>query len=292
MIQGRDLSFSMKDARARTLTRRGSRVGRSGCFTMSRSTLYQPTAAREPPMPEDAVVPIDWSALRSSGFYERCGKRWLALLLLAGLSPFIASLLALVALINLLQFRSVRRVLFVQVRVGRDGRPFRMFKFRTMRDATTTAFGSWSSGADQARVTRIGRILRKTHLDELPQVVNVIRGDMCLIGPRPELPEIEAWASRHVPAFSHRLALRPGITGLAQVAQGYTAQDIEQYRHKAELNERYRRELSLRLDIIVLVRTAMWMLCCRGWQWTPAGACAAAPSGSVATPAVKQVSNE
>ncbi len=107
-------------------------------------------------------------------------------------------------------------VLYRQARLGHDGRVFCMLKFRTMPEDAERGTGAvWAYRRD-ARATPVGRVLRRFHLDELPQLVHVLRGEMSLVGPRPERPEIAARIQRCYPKFSHRLAVRPGIAGLAQ----------------------------------------------------------------------------
>jgi lipopolysaccharide/colanic/teichoic acid biosynthesis glycosyltransferase len=200
----------------------------------------------------------EWERLVPPGVYARHLRTPLLYLLTLSLVPA-ALLLALpIACINLYIHGSLRRVLFAQPRVGWRGRIFVLWKFRTMRDRP---------GDDRARVTRFGRLLRNTHLDELPQLWTVLRGDMCLIGPRPEMIATERWAARHVPGFSERLSLRPGLTGYAQVSQGYTDDGDERaYREKLRLNQRYRDELGFGLDCALLARTAAWMVRARGWR--------------------------
>ena len=135
----------------------------------------------------------------------------LALLLLLVLGPVIM----LTAL--LVRFTSRGPAFYTQTRVGRDGRLFTIFKIRTMIHNCESLTGPrWSSPGDP-RVTSIGQFLRQTHLDELPQLLNVLRGDMSLIGPRPERPEFTAKLERALPAYPERLRVRPGVTGLAQV---------------------------------------------------------------------------
>ncbi|MYE03037.1 MAG: sugar transferase [Alphaproteobacteria bacterium] len=107
-------------------------------------------------------------------------------------------------------------VLLRQPRLGRHGRVFGMLKFRTMADGAERDTGPAWSPPDDPRVTRVGRVLRRWHLDELPQAVNVLCGEMSLVGPRPERPELAARVEREVPGFAARLAVRPGIAGLAQ----------------------------------------------------------------------------
>ena len=107
-------------------------------------------------------------------------------------------------------------VLYRQARLGRGGRVFVMLKFRTMADGAERLTGPvWAARGDP-RATRVGRVLRRWHLDELPQVANVVRGEMSLVGPRPERPELAARIERQVPGFAGRLRVRPGIAGLAQ----------------------------------------------------------------------------
>lgn len=165
-----------------------------------------------------------------------------------------------IALVNAVVLGGFSHVFFRQDRIGRRGRAFTLLKFRTMA-------GMRGEGTDIERVTRFGRFLRNTHMDELPQLWNVLRGDMSLIGPRPEMISIERWATRQLPAFGNRLVLRPGITGRAQITQGYTPEgDLEAYREKARINADYLRSLSLGADLRILCSTAFWMVRGRGWR--------------------------
>jgi lipopolysaccharide/colanic/teichoic acid biosynthesis glycosyltransferase len=108
--------------------------------------------------------------------------------------------------------------LYAQTRLGLGGRRYRIYKLRTMvHDAESATGPVWASLSGDARVTPLGRVLRSTHLDELPQLWNVLRGEMGLIGPRPERPEIAGRIERKVPGYGGRLAVRPGVTGLAQM---------------------------------------------------------------------------
>lgn len=213
---------------------------------------------------------IDWVALEPRGAYARIGRPiFLGALVVLGL-PFALLLAAIVAPINAIQFRSLRRVFFLQPRVGRRGEVFHIWKFRTMREASRGSHASWSSGEDALRVTRFGRFLRSSHLDELPQVWNVLRGDMSLIGPRPEMIEVESWAAEHAPGFAERLVIRPGLTGLAQITQGYTGNDAAAYAEKLAINREYLATLSFANDARIVLGTIAWML--RGRGWTSFGA--------------------
>ncbi len=175
------------------------------------------------------------------------------------LAPLAGLICIPIALINFGLFGSWGRVLFIQERVGRHGQIFRIFKFRTMRGG--------DGSTEPLEVTTFGRFLRNTHLDELPQLANVLLGDMSLIGPRPEMVPIERWAQLHVPNFAERLAVRPGITGHAQTSQGYAADgDIEAYETKLHLDLEYIASVSPRTDAGIVIRTVIWMLRRRGWR--------------------------
>lgn len=200
-----------------------------------------------------------WSDLRRDSWYARRGKYVLtAALMLVCFVPALAISLP-IAVLNGLFFRDPRKILFHQPRVGYRGRTFEIYKFRTMRDA--------DSEDEEPRVTRFGRFLRSTHLDELPQLLNILRGEMVFIGPRPEMVEIDAWARERIPGFSTRLAERPGITGLSQITQGYTGMDVDAYTRKLRVDREYCDDLSFSLDCSILARTFVWMLRGRGWSW-------------------------
>ncbi|TWU60727.1 putative undecaprenyl-phosphate N-acetylgalactosaminyl 1-phosphate transferase [Rubripirellula tenax] len=114
-----------------------------------------------------------------------------------------------------------RPIFYRQVRVGKDGNLFKIWKFRTMRHNAEEFSGAVWSSADDPRVTALGRWLRRTHIDELPQFLNVLAGNMNLVGPRPERPEFVERLSQEVPGYHHRIQVHPGITGLAQLRLGY-----------------------------------------------------------------------
>ena len=135
--------------------------------------------------------------------------------------------------------------LYRQVRLGRGGQPFTLWKFRTMVDGAERDSGPvWAARRDP-RVTRVGRVLRRWHLDELPQVVNVLRGEMSLVGPRPERPALAARAAQAAPGFPRRLAVRPGIAGLAQM-RGASHRDP---RAKLRYDLQYIASMGPRLDL-------------------------------------------
>lgn len=133
------------------------------------------------------------------------------------------------------------------------GRPFVLYKFRTMCvDAEKN--GPQLAKVGDPRVTRVGRVLRRTRIDELPQLWNVLRGDMSLIGPRPERPELIRELSEVIPTYLERLEIKPGLTGLAQVRNGYDT-SIESFRRKVQLDIHYLRNWSIWTDLKILWMT-------------------------------------
>ena len=143
---------------------------------------------------------------------------------------------------------------YTQIRLGKNGRPFRMYKLRTMySDAEQHSGVTWARKNDN-RVVPPCRWMRLSHLDELPQLVNVIRGEMSLVGPRPERPEIMQHLRDHYDNVDRRLAVRPGITGLAQIRAGYDT-DIRAFRHKLKADLEYIANRHWGLDLLILLQT-------------------------------------
>jgi len=145
-------------------------------------------------------------------------------------------------------------VFFRQERVGKDGKIFKIWKFRTMREDAEAQTGPVWAQRDDPRITRIGHLLRKSHLDELPQLINVLKGEMSLIGPRPERPQLNEKIIQKFPQFSQRLKVKPGITGLAQV----------RYRYGASLKDAAKK---LRYDLLYIKRQC-WLLDFQIVLWT------------------------
>jgi exopolysaccharide biosynthesis polyprenyl glycosylphosphotransferase len=145
-------------------------------------------------------------------------------------------------------------VFYTQVRAGLGGRPFRVIKFRTMRtDAEPDGRPRWAREGDD-RATRVGRILRKTRLDELPQVINILRGEMSVVGPRPERPEFIAELEKQIPFYRARLVVKPGLTGWAQIHYGY-GNSVKDALIKLQYDLYYIRHRSLWLDLYVIFKT-------------------------------------
>jgi exopolysaccharide biosynthesis polyprenyl glycosylphosphotransferase len=168
-----------------------------------------------------------------------------------------------VVLAALIKLESPGPGLLRQRRVGLLGREFEMLKLRSMRADAEAEGPSWAKPYD-SRVTRVGRFLRSTHLDEVPQLVNVIRGEMSLIGPRPERPEFVQMIEQSLPHFRGRLLVKPGLTGWAQLKSGYAA-SISEATRKLEYDLYYVKNRSLRLDLQIALLTAFKVVGGRGY---------------------------
>lgn len=148
---------------------------------------------------------------------------------------------------------------YLQVRLGRGGVPYTIYKIRTMTHQCEAWSGPQWSKAGDPRVTPVGSFLRATHLDELPQLWNVLRGEMSLVGPRPERPEFVPHLERVIPHYRDRLRVRPGVTGLAQV-QLPADTDIRSVRRKLSYDLYYIRHMSLWLDLRIILCTVLRVL--------------------------------
>jgi lipopolysaccharide/colanic/teichoic acid biosynthesis glycosyltransferase len=193
----------------------------------------------------------DVGALLPSPVYSVC-KRLMDIAGVVAVIPVAAPLMLLTALA--IRLEGPGPVLFTQSRVGLGGRDFRIYKFRSMRpDAEADGARLACDGDD--RITRVGAFIRKTRLDELPQLWNVLKGDMSLIGPRPEQREFVDQFDAEIPFYIYRHVVRPGITGWAQVMQGY-AGNADETRVKIQHDFYYIKHFSLWLDILIIFKTA------------------------------------
>jgi len=210
---------------------------------------------------------------------ERQARRWLNFAMAAAGILVTSPLMLLIAV--LIRLTSRGPVLFTQARIGLDrralsraggntrrrldlgGNPFTMFKFRTMHVAPDSDDQEVWAQPDDARVTPLGRVLRKFRLDELPQLFNVLRGDMNIVGPRPEQPAIFVYLREQIEGYQRRQRVRPGITGWAQVNQGYD-QSVEDVRRKLAFDLEYIRRQSAVEDLKIMVRTIPVMVLRRG----------------------------
>ena len=192
--------------------------------------------------------------------YTRLAKRTfdlavasLGLLLVAPLLPVLAALVR----------TTPGSIIYRQTRLGEGARPFTMYKFRTMRsDAEASGRPLFAQERDP-RATRLGRILRQTHLDEVPQLWNVLKGDMSIVGPRPERPEFVEMLERDVPFWTRRLLVKPGITGWAQLRANY-AFDADSTAEKLSYDLWYLRNRNVVIDLAICVQTVSTLLLRRG----------------------------
>lgn len=199
---------------------------------------------------------FDRAVLRPPLPYFRIGKRGFDISVAAILLPVMVGIALVIFLLNPLWNRGP--LFFRQTRMGRSCRPFRAVKFRTMRPASSISRGP-DDPLEADRITPLGRLLRRTRLDELPQLVNVLAGDMSLIGPRPDYWDHALHYLETVPGYRQRHAVRPGITGLAQVDAGY-AEGIGATVQKTRHDLRYIRASGPAMELYVLRRTVRVIL--------------------------------
>jgi exopolysaccharide biosynthesis polyprenyl glycosylphosphotransferase len=186
------------------------------------------------------------------GRMGKWAKRGLDLVFSAGLLVIMAPLLVLIALAVTLD--SPGPIFYRQRRVGLNGRVFSILKFRTMgEDAESDGKARWAAPGDK-RVTRVGYALRRSRFDELPQIWNVLRGEMSVVGPRPERPEFVAGLAEKIPFYRERHEIRPGITGWAQISCSYGGSE-EDARLKLSYDLYYLKNRSFSFDLLILVRT-------------------------------------
>ncbi len=155
-------------------------------------------------------------------------------------------------------------VIYSQMRTGLEGKPFRMYKFRSMVEGAESSSPMWCEGPKDPRITSVGAFLRKTHLDELPQLFNVLRGDMSFVGPRPERPEFVTKFTFGISDYKMRHAIRPGITGLAQVNYRYDTSEKD-VRRKLKYDLLYLKRSSFLVDLMILWNTLGALTTKQGW---------------------------
>ncbi len=152
-------------------------------------------------------------------------------------------------------------IFYAQTRLGKEGKPFKLYKFRSMIPDAERVTGAVLAGKDDLRITSIGKILRKRALDELPQVINMWKGDISLVGPRPERPELLEGIKLSVPNYKDRLKVKPGLTGVAQIYGRYATCP----RHKLMLDKIYIKSMSPCLDVKLLLLSVTLTLKAK-WQ--------------------------
>ncbi|TCK07132.1 exopolysaccharide biosynthesis polyprenyl glycosylphosphotransferase [Marinobacterium mangrovicola] len=226
--------------------------------TLSRIPVYHVTQVRESLTGRvyiDRLSENAFGALLPPALYE-AAKRLLDILVSLVAIPLLTPVMLLTALF--IRLESPGPALFCQPRVGQGNRDFRIYKFRSMYK-DSEAKGAQLATQGDARVTRVGRIIRRLRIDELPQFFNVLKGDMSLIGPRPEQRALVEQFEGEIPFYVYRHVVKPGITGWAQVTQGY-AGDVDDTRIKLEYDFYYIKHLSPWLDLLILFKTIRTVL--------------------------------
>jgi sugar transferase (PEP-CTERM system associated) len=199
------------------------------------------------------------------GAIRRVLKRLLDLSVVLLLSPIALFFGALVSIAILIESSGRGSVLYNQIRVKQNGEPFTIYKFRSMvLDAEKEGVAQWASKND-SRITRVGRIIRKGRLDELPQLFNVVKGDMSFVGPRPERPEFVEKLARAVPYYEERHRVKPGLTGWAQVCYSY-GDTVGDSIEKLQYDLYYVKNYSVLLDLLILLQTAEVVMLGKGAQ--------------------------
>lgn len=210
------------------------------------------------------AVNTSWMVF-SDGFCHTSARRWVKRVFDVVTSVVLLTLTLPVSILTalLILIESGRPVFYLQTRVGEYGRPFNVMKFRSMRvDAERDGVPRWAQQGD-ARVTRVGRVIRLLRIDELPQLFNVLRGDMSFVGPRPERPHFVGELNKQIPYYGSRHTVKPGITGWAQIRYPYGA-SVADAREKLQYDLYYAKNHSLFLDFIILLQTAEVVLLGKG----------------------------
>lgn len=201
----------------------------------------------------------------SDGFHRASMTRTVKRVMDVGLALgfLVLGLPLFVAIAVAVKLESRGSIFFRQDRVGQGGKVFGLLKFRTMYDGAERQTGPVWATPDDPRVTRVGRVLRRSRLDEFPQIVNVLRGDLSFVGPRPERPPFVAMLHERVPYYLQRVSVKPGITGWAQVRYPYGA-TVEDAAQKLEYDLYYVKNMSIFLDLVILLSTVQVVLFGRG----------------------------
>lgn len=212
------------------------------------------------------IVQPSWLFL-SDGFqmsnFKRLGKRLFDIAVVLLLLPVVLPVSLLASLAILVEGAFKDPVLYRQTRVGENGRLFQVYKFRSMVvEAEQDGFPCWAR-KDDSRITRVGATLRKYRLDEIPQLFNIIKGDMSFVGPRPERPEFVERLAEHIPYYSERHRVKPGLSGWAQIRYPYGA-SIEDGLEKLQYDLYYVKNYNILMDALVLLQTAEVVLLGRG----------------------------
>lgn len=234
----------------------------SGNIVEEAATAYERVCGRVPVRelrPSQLIYSGDAGRLRHALLYQNTFN-----MIVAAVGVVLAAPLMLLTALAV-RLGSPGPVLYRQVRVGLGGKPFTLYKFRSMRADAEARTGAVWAIKDDPRVTRVGRIIRKIRFDELPQLFNVLKGEMSIVGPRPERPEFVGTLVERIPFYRQRHAVRPGITGWAQISYKY-GDTLEDTMVKLEYDLYYIKHMSFSLDTYIIFHTLKAMLLSRGAQ--------------------------
>jgi len=248
-----DLVFAISGEMKNKMFERLLEAEEKGVEVTTMPTMYEELLGRIPifQLQSDWVLRSFVDHAHISGFYD-LGKRLIDIV--GGIVGVLLLVLTFPLIALLIWLNSGVPIFYKQVRLGKNGRSFSIIKYRTMvKDAERDGIPRTTEEND-SRLTKIGKILRKTHLDELPQFLNILRGDMSLVGPRSERPELVDMYQHIIPFYRARLFVKPGLTGWAQVNYGY-ASNIDENAEKLEFDLFYIKRRNLFLDLQIMVRT-------------------------------------
>jgi sugar transferase (PEP-CTERM system associated) len=264
LVRGRSINrviVALSDRRGRTPTRELLDARLSGIRVEEATSLLEKISGK---IEVDSLHPS--ALIYSEGFDLRSGARFIRGLFsrLVALITLLITAPALPIVALAVKLSSPGPIIYRQKRVGRKGEVFQVYKFRTMRQDAEVNGATWAT-EDDPRVTRVGRFLRKTRLDELPQLWNVLKGEMRFCGPRPERPEFVHLLAEQIPYYHLRHLVAPGITGWAQVSYRYGS-SIEDAKEKLQYDLYYVKHASLALDLLIMFETIKTIVLRRGAQ--------------------------
>lgn len=256
----RNLVVAIEDRRGEYPIKEMLGIRVSGCKVLEWPGFFEKLAGR---IPIDNLAPSFF--IFNEGFRKPdivlFTRRVISMVFATGMILLLFPILFAVAC--LVKLDSPGPVFYTQTRIGQKGMPFRIIKFRSMREDAESKGGAIWASKDDPRITRIGKYLRLTRLDELPQLFNVLRGDLDLVGPRPERPEFVEKLQSIIPYYSVRHTVRPGLTGWAQVMFTYCG-TIEESKEKLQYDLFYIKNMSVKLDLLILFKTVKIVLLGRG----------------------------
>jgi sugar transferase (PEP-CTERM system associated) len=255
-----DLVVAIEDRRGEYPTRQMLQLRVRGCRIVEWQAFLEKLSGR---IPVENLAPSFF--IFSQGFNKspivqwarRCISFLIALFGLVALAPFM------IVVAILIRSGSSGKVFYMQERVGLNGKPFMLIKFRSMRQNSEQGTGPQWAMENDPRITSVGKWIRKYRIDEIPQLINVLMGDLDLIGPRPERPVFVEKLEGAIPYYAMRHTVRPGVTGWAQVMFPYCG-SVEESKEKLQYDLYYIKNMSIKLDLLIIIRTVKILILGRG----------------------------